>query len=418
VRSWSGSPDETGVNRADLSGAIFVAADLSGLQLYGANLTGARLEACNLANVGFGNVTLDNAKLARANLEKADLSQSRMNQADLESAVLRKANLSAASLTGTLLRFADLREANLSGAKLNDVDLSSTALDGAILTEVDMRSAVLHDADLHGMDLTGSTLIGTDLAGTDLHEAILRDVILERAHLENVDLTGAILDEASLMGAILEGTNLSGASVTGTRLDSVSVLASIIVDSKTNLDDAAWGGVAIRRHADPKTRAQRIALYHDVARQNRRLAVGMRAQGLFADASRYRVNEQRMERRAMLLEGKLGAWQFSWLLDVVAGYGEHPERALRAYGIVVVMFALVYYALTNFPTPWVASASQPLQWYEAAVLSLSSFHGRGFFPQSISLGDPVAVVAAVEAVFGLFIELTFIATFTRRFFGN
>jgi hypothetical protein len=56
--------------------------------------------------------------------------------------------------------------------------------------------------------------------------------------------------------------------------------------------------------------------------------------------------------------------------------------------------------------------------YEALVLSLSSFHGRGFFPSTISLGDPLAIIAAAEAVIGLFIELLFIATFSRRFLGD
>jgi hypothetical protein len=35
-----------------------------------------------------------------------------------------------------------------------------------------------------------------------------------------------------------------------------------------------------------------------------------------------------------------------------------------------------------------------------------------------SPGDPIAILAAIEAVFGLFIEVTFIATFTQRFFGK
>jgi hypothetical protein len=47
-----------------------------------------------------------------------------------------------------------------------------------------------------------------------------------------------------------------------------------------------------------------------------------------------------------------------------------------------------------------------------------SFHGRGFFPQSITLGDAVSVVAAIEAVCGLLIELILVATFARRFLGD
>jgi hypothetical protein len=63
------------------------------------------------------------------------------------------------------------------------------------------------------------------------------------------------------------------------------------------------------------------------------------------------------------------------------------------------------------------SAITPLPWYKALILSVSSFHGRGFFQPLQSLGDPVAALAAIEAVIGLFIEISFIATFTQRYFG-
>jgi hypothetical protein len=52
------------------------------------------------------------------------------------------------------------------------------------------------------------------------------------------------------------------------------------------------------------------------------------------------------------------------------------------------------------------------------VLSISSFHGRGFFSSGISLGDTLARLAAGEAIIGLLIEITFIATFTQRFFAR
>jgi hypothetical protein len=65
-----------------------------------------------------------------------------------------------------------------------------------------------------------------------------------------------------------------------------------------------------------------------------------------------------------------------------------------------------------------ATSSKALQWYEALVLSLSSFHGRGFFPFQIRLGDPLASVAACEAVIGLSIQLILIATFSKRFLNS
>ncbi len=50
---------------------------------------------------------------------------------------------------------------------------------------------------------------------------------------------------------------------------------------------------------------------------------------------------------------------------------------------------------------------------------MTSFHGRGFFPgNNIALDNPLTVLAAFEALVGLLVEVTFIATLTRRFFGQ
>ena len=57
-------------------------------------------------------------------------------------------------------------------------------------------------------------------------------------------------------------------------------------------------------------------------------------------------------------------------------------------------------------------------WNEAIVISMTAFHGRGFFPEQFKPGDPQALVAAIEAFVGLLIEITLIATLTQRFFGK
>jgi hypothetical protein len=49
---------------------------------------------------------------------------------------------------------------------------------------------------------------------------------------------------------------------------------------------------------------------------------------------------------------------------------------------------------------------------------MTAFHGRGFFPDQFHPGDPQALVAAIEALVGLLIEVTFIATLTQRLFGK
>jgi hypothetical protein len=72
-------------------------------------------------------------------------------------------------------------------------------------------------------------------------------------------------------------------------------------------------------------------------------------------------------------------------------------------------FAIAYLVLAP-------SGGHSLLWNEALVVSLTAFHGRGFVAAEFQPGEPQAVIAAVEAVIGLLIEIIFIATFTQRFF--
>jgi hypothetical protein len=114
-------------------------------------------------------------------------------------------------------------------------------------------------------------------------------------------------------------------------------------------------------------------------------------------------------------------WFGSLVLDFISGYGYRPGRTLLCYLLTIFGF-MVGYLLVTHSTPlfglYEPTNGHPLQWYEALILSLASFHGRGFFPQGINLSDPVAILAAIEAVIGLFIEIIFIATFTQRFFAR
>jgi hypothetical protein len=110
---------------------------------------------------------------------------------------------------------------------------------------------------------------------------------------------------------------------------------------------------------------------------------------------------------------KLGSLIFSLFLDVLAGYGYKPGRSLFWYLLMLFGFATAYYILGQTAKPI------PLTPLTAFFFSLTSFHGRGFFPESSDhLGDTIVLLAAIEAIMGLFIEVSFVAAFTQRFFGK
>ncbi len=142
-------------------------------------------------------------------------------------------------------------------------------------------------------------------------------------------------------------------------------------------------------------------------RANRQLAVALQGEGLNEEAARYAYRAQRLQRVVLRRQRKPGQYLFSSFLDLLVGYGYKPGRSLFWYLVVIIGFAIAYIAFGHFP---------PL---EAFIFSLTAFHGRGFFPGStLYLNDSRVILAAFEAVLGLLIEASLIATFTQRFFGK
>jgi len=286
--------------------------------------------------------------------------------------------------------------------------------------------------DLKGANLNFTQLQGVHLDSAQLQGAYLNGAQLQGAHLESAQLQGALLWVAQLQGASLLGTQLQGVDLKGAFFDNTTSLSHVILgDEKygvASLADVNWGGVNLavvdwsslkmlgdeywaRRPTDmygmKNDKARRLEQYRIAVRANRQLAVVLRDQGLNEEADHFAYRAQLCQRFVWRRQRRPLKYILSWFLFLLAGYGYRPLRSLFWYLVVIVGFAIVYYTFGHV-TP-----------LEAFVLSLTSFHGRGFFPgTNITLSDPRVVLAAFEAVVGLFIEISFIATFTQRFFGR
>ncbi len=151
--------------------------------------------------------------------------------------------------------------------------------------------------------------------------------------------------------------------------------------------------------------------YKLAARAYRQLSVVLCNQGLTEVAARFAYRAQLMQRKVFWHERKFGQYLFSLFLDLLAGYGFKAWRSFVAYLLVITTFAIVYFIVGHTVGP----SLSPLG---SLVFSMTSFHGRGFFPGGITLDDPLTVLAALEAFVGLLIEVTFIATLTQRLFGK
>ena len=340
----------------------------------------------------------------------------------------------------------DLRGADLSRVDLQNLPLARTIADVTWtqyfdLTEEQHLMAAIHleGADLKGAHLEGARLEFAHLEGADLRNAHLKQALLGRAfiigtylasaHLEGADLYSAHLDEAFLWDAYLEGAVLREAHLEAARLD-----RTILADAQgvaARLIDVRWGDVnlgvvdwskvkmlgdeyiALQPTQDGKAKdnVTRLTEYEWAVRANRQLAVALQGQGLNEISAYFAYRAQVLQREVLRRRRKIGQFLFSGFLDILAGYGYKPGRSVLAYLLVIATFALVYAILGHSIHP----AISPLG---ALIFSITSFHGRGFFPGGIPLDDPITVFAATEAVIGLIIEISFIATFTQRFFGK
>jgi uncharacterized protein YjbI with pentapeptide repeats len=324
------------------------------------------------------------------------------------------------------LQKADQR-AKLSGADLADSDLSGAVLNSADLSGTDLDRANLGGAHLSGANLSGAHLFGVNLRMATLADSDLSGAVLRFANLSEADLYGANLSRADLWSA-----DLSGAILRNARMDATTVLLDARLNDHTLLADVVWNGAPLTRlnwqdvsvvgeervarqptrDGKRKGSTTRLLDYADAVLASRQVATVLRSQGLNEHADRFAYNAQVLQRQVLFRQGQFGRFLGSALLDALAGYGYKPVRSLLLYLAMIVGFATTYYLLGP-------SAHLPLSPLEAVVFSVTSFHGRGFAPgANVALSNPLTVLAAAEAVLGLLVEITFIATFTQRFFAR
>ncbi len=319
-----------------------------------------------------------------------------------------------------------VERANLSGAWLAEIDLS-----GMRLRRADLRGANLVRANLSEIDLVDADLSGADLGYSNLSGANLIWADLTGAHLREANLRNARLAFATLHGAGFARCDLRGAALQHARMDSGTLLGDVRLDAHTRLRDIAWNGASLtqidwtqapplgdeeqERFVRAEHGSQTAILpfrWEAAARTYQQLAVVLRDQGASDPAARFAYRAQALQRRVLRQQRHYLRAAGSWLLDLSSGYGYKPMRSFITYLLVIGLFAIVYYLFGDNVSP----ALSPV---DALIFSVTSFHGRGFAPgEVVTLHNPLTILAAGEAVLGLLIEITFIATFTQRFFAR
>lgn len=348
----------------------------------------------------------------------SDESQQRRQGIDVRGADLRQIDLSFLPLTRML---GSLKYTERNNATLEQRTMATVRMDGVNLKYAHLEGAYLHDVHLEEADFTRAFLERANLRGAHLDRAILGF-----AHLKGAYLRGASLKKTNLRDVFLGGARLNDVILSDER--GVGPLVADAHWDEVNVTVVQW--LQIRQLGDEyearqktcdgqvKDKSTRLDEHKEAVRANRQLANILQAQGLNEDAAGFAYRAQKLQRIVLRRQKKFGQYILSGFLDLLAGYGYHPLRTLFWYALVICTFALAYhYVWVTYHLEKVTH--HPLSYVGAFVFSITAFHGRGFFlGGDFGYDSLITILAAIEAVIGLIIEFSFIATFTQRFFGK
>lgn len=287
---------------------------------------------------------------------------------------------------GALLSFAQLEGANLEHAHLEEASLTSANLEGTNLAFARLEESALNHANLKGASLVGAELYKAGLSGANLEGA---DLVT--ANLKGAELSHAHLDGADLSGAQLERTFFSGTEF----------------PRNTKMEDVEWGNYVLGEETEgDKAKAKEWQMvWLGIAEETyRRLKIWHTEHGLYDTAGKFYYREKEAERKAQSWKKPhLKLW--SWILRILCGYGEKPERVIISAAAIVFGLATAYFLWGSF-----SSSS----FTDTLYYSVTSFTALGYGQWAPQPTGWAKGVGAAEAVLGVSMLALFLVTFTRK----
>jgi len=263
-----------------------------------------------------------------------------------------------------------------------------------------------------GLDLSGKWFEkGIDLKGLDLSKIILKGALFPgNAHLEKTDLVGAHLENAylndvHLEGAILVNANLEGAQLWNAHLEEARLFYARLAGAflrgayleGTFLETVDWGNFVLYE--------EKGEAFQPAEHIYRRLKQWHTEHGLYDVAGKFFYREMEVRRKAQRWREKPHLKLWNWILRMLCGYGERPERVIISAAAIVFGLAVAYFLWGSF-----SSSS----FTDTLYYSVASFTALGYGQWAPQPEGWAKGFGAAEAVLGVSMMALFLVTFTRK----
>lgn len=290
---------------------------------------------------------------------------------------------------------------------LSKLDLKGIWIIEAKLMRANFKGANLSNAHLERALLLNAILENTLLVEAHLENAALINASLEGAYLNNANLEGANLRGAYLKGARLVNTNLKGTDLRGAELIGVHLhRASFSFD--TEFEQVNWGKYTVGEEElvdkAKHTKEQKVwlGLTEGIYR---RLKTWHTQHGLYDMAGKFFYREMTAKRKALRWLHNPFPKIRETLYWLLCGYGERPWQAFGSAVIIVLVAALIYFAIGTLT---------PNTFPHSLYYSMVSFTALGYGSWAPEPMGWVKWLGACEAFVGVFIMALFLITFTRK----
>lgn len=266
-----------------------------------------------------------------------------------------------------------------------------------VLGLIKQNGGTARGLDLSGREFEeGIDLSKFDLDGIILKKAYLVGANLEGAHLGDANLEGANLEFADLAGAHLWGANLEGAYLGETNLEGAH-LWSAEFSHDTKLEGVDWGNYILGE--------ENWGWFQAAEETYRRLKQWYTEHGIYGVAGKFFYREMEARRKAQNWKKEPHLKLWNWVMRMLCGYGEKPERVGISAAVVIFGLAAAYYFWGTF-----SSSS----FWDTLYYSAASFTALGYGQWAPQPTGWARGMGAAEAVIGVFMMALFLITFVRK----